>query len=67
MSGKTGKEAALVIKVAIKIGWVTKPTYKAVVDEFGNIGAKSNYNRYIGDKCFTNDEIEGMKSVLLSY
>lgn len=66
MKGKKGKEAALTIKVAIQIGWITKPTFKAVEDEFGDIGNRSNYNKYINEDRFTNDEIDGMKNTLLS-
>ena len=64
MSGKGGKEVALVIKVAIQIGWITKPTYKAVADEFGDIGNRSNYNKYINGDKFTSDEIVGIKAKL---
>jgi hypothetical protein len=64
MSGKGGKEVALVIKVAIQIGWITKPTYKAVADEFGDIGNRSNYNKYINGDKFTSDEIMGIKAKL---
>ena len=60
----SGKEVALVIKVAIQIGWITKPTYKAVADEFGNIGNRSNYNKYINGDKFTSDEIVGIKAKL---
>ena len=67
MNEKTGKEAALAMKVAIRIGWITKPTFKAVTDEFGDIGNRSNYNKYINGDRFTKDEIEGMKNALLSY
>lgn len=66
MKGKKGKEAALTIKVAIQIGWITKPTFKAVEDEFGDIGNRSNYNKYVNENRFTNDEIAGMKNALLS-
>ena len=64
MSGKGGKEVALVIKAAIQIGWITKPTYKAVADEFGDIGNRSNYNKYINGDKFTSDEIVGIKAKL---
>lgn len=67
MNGKTGKEAALAMKVATQIGWITKPTFKAVTDEFGDIGNRSNYNKYINGDRFTKDEIEGMRNALLSY
>ena len=67
MNGKKGKEVALIMKVAIQIGWITKPTFKAVEDEFGNIGNRSNYNKYINENNrSTNDEIDGMKQALLS-
>lgn len=67
MNGKKGKEAALVMRVAVQIGWITKPTFKAVTDEFGDIGNRSNYNKYISENKFTRDEIEGMRNALLSY
>ena len=66
MSGKEGKEAALVIKVAIQIGWITKPTFKAVEKEFGEIGSESGYNKAMRENTFTNDEIQGMKNTLLA-
>lgn len=67
MNGKTGKDAVLVMKVAVQLGWMTKPTFIAVEDEFGDIGNRSNYNKYINGDKFTKDEIEGMKNILLSY
>lgn len=67
MDGKTGKEAALVMKVAIQIGWITKPTFKAVADEFGDIGNRSNYNKFLNEDRFTKDEVAGMQNILSSY
>lgn len=64
MNGKTGKEAALIMKVAIKVGWISKPTFTAVKSEFGDIGNRSNFNKYIGSNCFTDDEIKGAEAQL---
>ena len=54
------------IKVAIQIGWITKPTFKAVEKEFGEIGSESGYNKAMRENTFTNDEIQGMKNTLLA-
>lgn len=66
MNGKTGKEAVLVIKAAIQLGWITRPTYNAVKGEFGNIGSVSNYNKAMRENPFTDDEVVGMKNILLA-
>ena len=64
MKGKRGKGAALIILAAIKKGWLQKPTYPQVADEFGNIGAKQGFTHYLNENKFTKNEIEGaMKSL----
>ena len=62
--GRKGKDAALIIVACIKTGWMSKPTYTQVKDEFGDIGHKSGYNKYIDEKKFTDEEIEGAKNNL---
>lgn len=65
MKNKKGKGAALVIRVAINSGWIDKPTYKAVADEFGYIGHRSGFNKYMDDKYrFSDEEIQGVKAQL---
>ena len=57
--GRKGKDAALIILACIKKGWMTKPTYTQVKNEFGDIGSKTGYNRYLYEQMFTREELEG--------
>jgi hypothetical protein len=64
--GKQGKSIALIITACIKLGWITKPTFSQIENEFGNIGNRSGYNKYVNNTSnFTDDEIKGMKTALL--
>lgn len=56
---KKGKDAALVILACIKKGWMQKPTYKQVEEEFKNIGSQQGFTKYLNTKMFSKDEIEG--------
>ena len=58
--GKKGKDAALIILACIKKGWMTRPTYTQVKNEFGDIGSKTGYNRYLNEQAFTKEELEGV-------
>lgn len=58
--GKKGKDAALIILACIKKGWITRPTYTQVKNEFGDIGSKTGYNRYLNEQAFTKEELEGV-------
>ncbi len=61
IDGRLGKEVALVILASVKSGIMTKPTYTEVYNEFGDIGHRSGYNKYMdGGNRFTEDEINGM-------
>ena len=65
MEGKAGKEAALIVRTAIQEGLISKPTFTAVKKEFGDIGNRSGYNKYMNDKYnFSEDEITGAKKQL---
>ena len=65
MKGKRGKEAALIITVAMENGLITKPAYSAVRNEFGDIGSRSGFNNYAYKlERFTKVEIEGAKRQL---
>ncbi len=48
LQGKRNKEAVVIIIAAINGGYIIKPTYASVQQQFGDIGTKSNYNRIIG-------------------
>lgn len=59
IDGKQGKDVALVILAAMKKGWLTRPTYTQVENEFGHIGDKTGYNKYLKAVRYTEEEIEG--------
>lgn len=59
IDGKKGKDLCLYIVACIKLGKLTKPTYTQVKNEFGDIGNKAGYNRYMDEQKFTNIELEG--------
>lgn len=64
MNGKKGRDAALVILACIKKGWMQKPTYKQVEEEFKNIGSQQGFTKYLNTKMFSEDEIEGIMRAL---
>lgn len=59
MDGKKGKDAALIVLACIKKGWMSKPTFTQVTEEFGDIGTQQNFTKYLNENRFTIDEIEG--------
>lgn len=59
MNGKSGKEAALVILACIEKGWMHKPTYKQVVNEFGDIGTQQGFTSYLNKDKFSEEERDG--------
>lgn len=59
MNGKSGKEAALVILACIEKGWMYKPTYKQVVNEFGDIGTQQGFTSYLNKDKFSEEERDG--------
>lgn len=65
ISGKKGKAVALAIYCAAKLGLITQTDYNSVSEEFGDIGARSNYNKYLATpSLFTELEIESTMSFL---
>lgn len=64
MDGKKGKDAALIVLACIKKGWMSKPTFTQVTEEFGDIGTQQNFTKYLNENRFTIDEIEGAKNSL---
>lgn len=66
MKNKRGKGAALIIRAAINNGWIERPSSKAVADEFGDIGHRSGFNKYMDDKYkFSEVELNGAKAQLV--
>lgn len=63
IDGRKGKDVALVIRASIQLGWIIKPTFLQVKNEFGNIGNKSGYNTQMS-KRQDDTEIDGIKVAL---
>lgn len=59
MKGKKGKDFSLLILACIKKGWLNRPTHTQVTNEFGDIGSKTGYNRYLNESMYTKEELEG--------
>ena len=65
IDGQKGKNVALYIWACIEIGWITKPTFTQVQDEFGDIGNKSGFNKYLANNgLFTEEEKTGAQNAL---
>lgn len=67
IDGNKGKFVANVISFCVSKGiLIKKPTYTQVVEEFGDIGDKSGYNKYMGLK-LERSEKEPIEKALESY
>lgn len=64
MKGKKGKDAALIMLACMKKGWLIKPTYTQVKNEFGDIGTQQAFTPYLNKIKFSNEEIEFMANSL---
>lgn len=61
IDGRKGKDVALAIIACQSKGLITTPTFKQVLDEFGDIGHRSGYSKYVNNKkAFTEDEIKNI-------
>ena len=47
MAGKKGKIAALIILACILKGWMAKPTFTQVKNEFGDVGTQQGFTKYL--------------------
>lgn len=54
---KTGNDAYIILAAAVKAGILTRPSYNAVEEEFGHLGASSGYNKLMS-------QIEAMEKEL---
>lgn len=61
---KGGKNAVLPIAACISMGLITTPTYKAFVDEFGELTSRQNYNKYREPKRHNPVDIDSVKQIL---
>ena len=63
ITGRKGKDVALIIYSCIEVGKMIKPTFTQLKNEFGEIGNRSGYNKYMekADIVFTQNEIEAIK------
>lgn len=59
IDGKKGKSLALIIMACVKQGYMTKPTYQQLANEFGDIGSRQAYTNYSDENRFTASEIGG--------
>ena len=65
MEGQKGKRAAFIIQTARRMGWLTEiPAYESIKGAFGDIGARSNFMKYVAMKMTEEEEmdIEGLMS-----
>lgn len=59
MKGQKSKGAGLIMLACIKKGWISKPTYAQVTDEFGDIGTQQGFTPYLNEQKFAKEELEG--------
>lgn len=64
IDGRKGVSVALAIRVAVEGGLITKPTFRQVKAEFGDIGAESGYNNAYRNNAFTREERNGVQKNL---
>ncbi len=66
VDGKKGKAVALVIRLCVETGLMSKPTFGVLLNEFPGVGNKSGYNRYYREfpTIYTEYEKNGIKKHL---
>lgn len=65
MAGQKGKRAAFIIQTAWQLGWLTEiPSFESICDAFGDIGARSNFKKYLTLK-MTPEEQTMFRELLL--
>lgn len=68
IGNKVGKTVALVIKAAIETkGLMARPTSTMVEKEFGNIGSKSGYNKYMNYDFSRDSDYRTITEILERY
>ena len=64
VDGKHGDQAYIIFAAAIKASLIIKPSYNAVVAEFGNIGAESGFSRKMHKGAFLPEELDPIVNLL---
>lgn len=64
IDGKLPKNCALTIFAAQQKGWLTMPSYRALSDEFSEIGDRKNYTYYISRKDNYQADIDSIEKGL---
>lgn len=64
IDGRKGVSVALAIRKAVEGGLITKPTFRQVKAEFGDIGAESGYNKAYRNNAFASEEGNGVQKIL---
>ena len=64
VDGKHGDQAYIIFAAAIKASLIIKPSYNAVVAEFGNIGAESGFSRKMTKGAFLPEELDPIVKLL---
>ena len=64
VDGKHGDQAYIIFAAAIKASLIIKPSYNAVVAEFGNIGAESGFSRKMVKGAFLPEELDPIVKLL---
>jgi hypothetical protein len=66
IDGKKGKAVALVIRLCVELGLMSKPTFGVLQAQFGDIGHHSNYDKYYRNypAPYVEQERQGMMSHL---
>ena len=58
LDGKSGKDVYQVLYAAMKRGLITKPSYRAIMNEFSISGSESGYNDYFAKYPLSDDKID---------
>lgn len=67
-NGKKGKDFAKIISAAILEGWITTLTFAQAKEEFGDIGSRQNYNKYIdGYTGYRKAEVTPLRTLLKNF
>lgn len=55
---KTGSDAYIILAAAVKAGVITRPSYNAVEEEFGHLGASSGFNAKMAKIGLADDDLK---------
>lgn len=67
IDGKIGKFVTEVIWCCLDKGLIKKPTFPQVQEEFGNIGNKTGYHKYMATLMFSPEEIAPIQELLKGF